>query len=95
MAFAYFFLGEYGNIIGISAIISLLILGGYRIGESKSSIWLGIKTVYIIYIIIWVRAAMPRIRMDQIISLMWEGILPIVLSWLIMEISIMEVSIVK
>lgn len=38
MAFAYFFLGEYGNIIGISTIISLLILGGYRMGVYRSPI---------------------------------------------------------
>lgn len=52
MAFAYFFLGEYGSIIGISTIISLLILGGYRLGEYQSSIILGIKAAIIIFIII-------------------------------------------
>ena len=95
MAFAYFFLGEYSHIIGISILISILILGGYRLGEYKSSIILGLKSIIFIYIIIWVRASMPRMRYDQLIILMWEELLPIVLGWLIMEISIMEITFIK
>lgn len=52
LSFAYFFLGEYGNILGISTVISLLILGGYRIGEYKSSIILGVKVAILVYVII-------------------------------------------
>ena len=94
MAFAFFFLGEYGNIIGMSIIISLFLFAGYRFYILKSSLILGIKTVIIIYIIIWIRAVLPRMRYSDLIRLMWEELLPIILGWLIFEISILEVALI-
>lgn len=52
LAFAFFFLSEYCSVIGISAIMSIIFLGGYRIGEIKSSLLLGLKVAVILFIMI-------------------------------------------
>jgi NADH-quinone oxidoreductase subunit H len=72
MGFALFFLGECGNIILMSAIFSLLFLG--------SNILSGVETIKILMILIsfvWIRAAFPRYRYDQLMRLGWKVFLPL------------------
>lgn len=98
-SFAYFFIGEYCNMIIISAMLAILFLGGYlpfislsgpifirMLGEGIS---LGIKVSIVLYGFIWVRASFPRLRFDQLMSLAWTGILPLTLGLVIMELSLL------
>jgi NADH-quinone oxidoreductase subunit H len=76
MAFAMFFLAEYANIILVSALASLMFLGGWLPPIDSALfnwipgwIWLGLKTFVICTLFLWVRATFPRFRYDQIMRL--------------------------
>nr|YP_783944.1 NADH dehydrogenase subunit 1 [Aurelia aurita]ABG56241.1 NADH dehydrogenase subunit 1 [Aurelia aurita] len=82
MSFALLFLAEYANIIFMSALFSLIFLGGWQGLFSSSVIWLGIKTSMIAMFFVWVRASYPRIRYDQLMMLLWKSYLPLSLALL-------------
>ena len=84
MSFALLFLAEYANIIFMSALFSLIFLGGWEGFFSNSIIWLGIKTSILTLFFIWVRASYPRIRYDQLMMLLWKSYLPLSLGLLIL-----------
>jgi NADH-quinone oxidoreductase subunit H len=90
MSFAMFFLAEYANMILISALASLMFLGGWNspFGIAPFTwvpgwIWLGIKTFLVVSIFIWVRASFPRYRYDQIMRLGWKVFIPLTLAYLL------------
>ncbi|MEC5216369.1 NADH-quinone oxidoreductase subunit H [Actimicrobium sp. GrIS 1.19] len=104
MSFAMFFLAEYANMILISALASLMFLGGWNspIGEQvpllglmaylPGWIWLGIKTFLVVSIFIWVRASFPRYRYDQIMRLGWKVFIPLTLGYLVIVAAWMQTS---
>ncbi len=84
MTFALFFLGEYANMILMSAITSVLFLGGWLppfpivpFTWIPGPIWLALKICACLYVFIWVRATLPRYRYDQLMRLGWKVFLPI------------------
>ncbi|MET0962775.1 MAG: NADH-quinone oxidoreductase subunit NuoH [Noviherbaspirillum sp.] len=90
MSFAMFFLAEYASMILISALASLMFLGGWDapFGIAPFTwvpgwIWLGIKTFLVVSIFIWVRASFPRYRYDQIMRLGWKVFIPLTLAYLV------------
>ncbi len=90
MAFAMFFLAEYANIILVSALASVLFLGGWLppldfapFSWIPGWIWLGLKTFVICTLFLWVRASFPRYRYDQIMRLGWKIFIPVTLVWLV------------
>lgn len=97
--FVFFFLAEYGSIVLMSTFTAILFLGGYNISPNvlfaenyiinMQSIILGIKAVFIIFVFVWIRATLPRIRYDQLIVFCWTGILPIAIAILILVPSIL------
>ena len=90
MSFALFFLGEYANMIMMSVLCVILFLGGWLPPLSLTifywipgSFWLGIKTIFFLFLYIWVRAAFPRYRYDQLMRLGWKVFLPLALAWVL------------
>jgi len=88
MAFAIFFLAEYANMILLSALASLLFLGGWSAPLASLDfipgwIWLGAKTFFVVSCFIWLRASFPRYRYDQIMRLGWKVFIPVTLFWLV------------
>ncbi|MGI4847011.1 MAG: NADH-quinone oxidoreductase subunit NuoH [Janthinobacterium lividum] len=90
MSFAMFFLAEYANMILISAMCSLMFLGGWDSPFNfflftwiPGWIWLGIKTFLVVSIFVWVRASFPRYRYDQIMRLGWKVFIPLTLAYLV------------
>ena len=86
MAFAVFQLAEYSAMILVSALASLLFLGGWLspVGFLPDSIfWLFAKTFAIICFFFWIRATFPRYRYDQIMRLGWKVFIPVCLVWLV------------
>lgn len=90
MGFALFFLGEYANMILMSGLCTLLFLGGWLpildLPISKripGSIWFSIKVILFLFLYIWVRAAFPRYRYDQLMGLGWKVFLPLSLAWVV------------
>jgi NADH-quinone oxidoreductase subunit H len=98
MGFALFFIGEYANIILMSSLSVLLFLGGWLppfgiliFTWIPGPIWFGIKILFILFLFIWVRAALPRYRYDQLMSLGWKVFLPLSLGWLLFIASVLLV----
>jgi NADH-quinone oxidoreductase subunit H len=90
MAFALFFLGEYGNMILMSAICAVLFLGGWLppfdiapFTWIPGPIWFFGKIALILFIFIWARATLPRYRYDQLMRLGWKVFLPASLVWIV------------
>jgi len=89
-AFALFFLGEYANMILLSAVASIMFLGGWLpiIDAAPFTwvpgwLWLGIKTFCVVSMFIWFRATFPRYRYDQIMRLGWKVFIPFTGIWLL------------
>jgi NADH-quinone oxidoreductase subunit H len=88
MGFALFFLGEYGNMILMSSICTILFLGGWLppidiipFSYIPGTLWFGIKVAALLFLFVWVRAAFPRYRYDQLMRLGWKVFLPLSLGW--------------
>ena len=87
MAFAVFFLAEYANMILVSALTSILFLGGWLspVGFLPDGfIWLALKTSFILFLFLWFRATFPRFRYDHIMRLGWKVFIPVTLVWLVL-----------
>ena len=84
MTFAMFFLAEYANMFLVSAMTSLLFLGGWLspVGFLPDGFhWLALKTAAILFVFLWARATFPRFRYDQIMRLGWKVFIPVTLVW--------------
>ena len=91
MAFALFFLGEYTNMILMSAMTSILFLGGWLppfdiepFTWIPGPIWFIGKICFCLFVFIWVRGTFPRFRYDQLMRLGWKVFLPFSLVWLVL-----------
>ena len=94
MGFALFSLGEYSNMLLMSSLNVILFFGGWLppfsfLGFIPGSIWFGIKVCFFVILFIWMRAALPRYRYDQLMGLGWEVFLPISLGYLILTFCIL------
>ena len=90
MGFALFFLGEYANMIVMSSLCALFFLGGWLppfhmlfFHWIPGIFWFGLKVIGFLFAFIWVRAAFPRYRYDQLMRLGWKVLLPLSLAWVI------------
>ncbi|NND14844.1 MAG: NADH-quinone oxidoreductase subunit NuoH [Eudoraea sp.] len=84
MKFAYFFLAEFINMFIIAAIAATVFFGGWLspFGITESIPWLGvlwflIKTMLLVFLMMWFRWTFPRLRVDQLLTLEWKYLLPI------------------
>ena len=91
MSFALFFLGEYANMILMSAITAVLFLGGWLppidiapLNWIPGPIWFFLKIALVLFFFLWVRATMPRYRYDQLMRLGWKVFLPLSLFWVVL-----------
>ena len=90
MSFALFFLGEYANMILMSAMTTILFLGGWLAPFNVAPftwipgvIWFVLKICFVLFVFIWVRGTFPRFRYDQLMRLGWKVFLPLSLLWLV------------
>lgn len=90
MTYAMFFLGEYANMILMSAMATTLFLGGWlppfgieALGFVPGIIWFTLKTALILFFFIWSRGTLPRFRYDQLMRLGWKVFLPLALAWVV------------
>lgn len=97
-SFALFFLGEYANMILMSAITVVLFMGGWLppmdialFNWIPGFIWFFIKIALILFLFLWVRATFPRFRYDQLMRLGWKVFLPFTLFWLVLTASAMHI----
>jgi len=80
--FAAFFAAEYLNIIVVSALTTTFFLGGWNVPFVDPPTWVDpivvlVKSLVMVFLFIWVRATLPRLRYDQLMSLGWKVFLPV------------------
>jgi NADH-quinone oxidoreductase subunit H len=95
LKFALFFLAEYVNMVTVSALATTLFLGGWRAPFGIAHVWPGAnegywpvvwflgKTLTFIFMFIWLRGTLPRMRYDQFMSFGWKVLIPISLGWIV------------
>jgi len=91
LSFALFFLGEYANMILMSAMTTILFLGGWLpiidvapFNWIPGPIWFAGKIAVVLFCFLWVRATFPRYRYDQLMRLGWKVFLPLSLFWVVL-----------
>ncbi|WP_376773370.1 NADH-quinone oxidoreductase subunit NuoH [Streptosporangium album] len=77
--FALFMLAEYAGIIVISALTSVLFLGGWHGPLLPGPLWMLVKVSALVFVVIWVRVSFPRLREDQLQKLAWVVLVPLAL----------------
>ncbi len=95
MSFAMFFLGEYMNMLMMSALASVLFLGGWQAPFGLPAMpvfWLLAKIWLVMFFFFWVRATFPRYRYDQLMRLGWKVFLPLSLLWLVLTAGFLEAT---
>jgi NADH-quinone oxidoreductase subunit H len=95
LKFALFFLAEYVNMVTVSALATTLFLGGWRAPAPISTVWEGAnsgwwpvlwfvgKLLGFLFIFIWLRGTLPRIRYDQFMKFGWKFLIPVSLAWIV------------
>ncbi|WP_234989190.1 NADH-quinone oxidoreductase subunit NuoH [Demequina sp. NBRC 110052] len=96
MKFAWYFLAEYMNMINVSAVASVLFLGGWHAPWPASwpgaemlntgifpPVWLIIKIWLLMFVFVWVRGSLLRFRYDQFMKFGWKVLIPVGLGWLV------------
>ncbi|GAB3715757.1 NADH-quinone oxidoreductase subunit NuoH [Mariniluteicoccus flavus] len=101
--FAMFFLAEYINMVNVSAVATTLFLGGWHAPWPLNMIpgldnpWLGpvwftLKVILFIFLFIWLRGTLPRLRYDQFMNFGWKWLIPISLGWIMAVASIRSLN---
>jgi NADH-quinone oxidoreductase subunit H len=94
LRFALFFLAEYINIFNISAITVTLFLGGWNgpdfglpaaIAWVMPILWFLLKTYALLFVFVWIRASLPRMRYDQLMTFGWKRLIPLSLLWIVLS----------
>ena len=81
MRWSFFFLAEYGNMLAVGAIATTLFLGGWQTPISLLSfipgpVWFTAKTMFLVFVHIWLRWTLPRLRVDQLMYMCWKVLTP-------------------
>jgi NADH-quinone oxidoreductase subunit H len=108
LKFALFFLAEYVNMVTVSALATTLFLGGWRAPWPLSAVndgmlnrdywpflWFVAKVMLFIFVFIWLRGSLPRLRYDQFMAFGWKRLIPISLIWIVAVAAIRAVSLEK
>lgn len=92
LKFAMFFLAEYINMVTVASVATTLFLGGWRfpIGWEWANtgwvpvLWWLLKVMVFIYVYIWLRGTLPRLRYDQFMHFGWRVLIPVSLAWVVL-----------
>jgi len=97
MPFALFFLGEYANIILLSAMGAVLFLGGWMsplpfepFTAVPGLIWFVLKIAFLLFVFSWTKGTLPRYRYDQLMRLGWKVFLPVSLGWVAITAAVLQ-----
>lgn len=75
--FAMFYVGEYVGVITMGALVTTLFLGGWQGPWLPPVLWFFLKVFAVVFLFIWVRATLPRLRYDQLMALGWKVLIPV------------------
>ena len=102
LRFALFFLAEFMNVVTMSAVIVTLFLGGTQplididFGifpvAFQGTLWFVLKLLAFLYMFVWFRATLPRLRYDQLMDLGWKVMIPLSLGWFLLLAALRQFS---
>src|SRR4051794_12892848 len=104
LKFALFFLAEYVNMVTVSGLCATLFLGGWRAPAPITTVWHGAnsgwwpllwfsaKLLILLFVFVWLRGTLPRLRYDQFMRFGWKVLLPINLVWILALATIRVIS---
>ena len=99
MTFAVFFLGEYANMILLSAMGAVLFLGGWMSPVPYAPftlvpgvVWFALKIAKLLFVFSWTKGTLPRYRYDQLMRLGWKVFLPFSLVWLVLTAAVLKLT---
>lgn len=89
MRFGFLFLAEFSNMFIVSAIGTTLFFGGWLLPWVATPDWLApvvfmVKAYLGIFVMMWARGSLPRIRVDQLLAFAWKGLIPVSLAWIVL-----------
>src|SRR5471030_2394968 len=97
MPFALFFLGEYANMILLSALGAILFLGGWMspipykpFTMVPGLVWFALKIAFLLFVFSWSEGTLPRYRYDQLMRLGWKVFLPVSLGWVVLTAAVLQ-----
>jgi NADH-quinone oxidoreductase subunit H len=81
LKFGWFYIAEYGNLLVVSAITTTLFLGGWQgpfVGSLPllGPLYFGLKTIAVVFLLMWIRGTWPRFRIDQMLGFAWKVLVP-------------------
>jgi NADH-quinone oxidoreductase subunit H len=81
LKFGWFYIAEYGNTLAVAAIATTLFLGGWRgpwVSQAPilGPLYFAIKSIAVVFVIMWIRGTWPRFRIDQMLGLAWKVLVP-------------------
>jgi NADH-quinone oxidoreductase subunit H len=79
MRFGLFFLGEYISLIVLGSLVTVFFLGGWRGPLLPPLAWFALKVLAVVFVMIWMRGTLPRVRYDQLMKLGWKVLIPLAL----------------
>jgi len=79
MRFGLYFLGEYVTMVVLGALVAVFFLGGWRGPLLPSIVWFLGKVMIVVFVMIWLRGTLPRLRYDQLMHLGWKLLVPVAL----------------
>jgi NADH-quinone oxidoreductase subunit H len=100
MKFGLLFLSEFSNLFVMSGLMVALFFGGWRVPFVPDGVLAGIpgavifiiKTYLVIFVMMWIRGTLPRVRVDQLQSLAWKILLPASLVWVMVTAAVLKVA---
>lgn len=97
MTFGLFFLGEYANMILLSALGAILFLGGWMspipyapFTYVPGVVWFALKIAFLLFVFSWTKGTLPRYRYDQLMRLGWKVFLPVSLGWVVLTAAVLQ-----
>ncbi len=79
MRFGLYFLGEYVTLVVLGALVAVFFLGGWRGPVLPPFLWFCLKVLVVVFVLIWIRGTLPRLRYDQLMHLGWKLLIPLAL----------------
>ncbi len=79
MRFGLYFLGEYVTMVVLGGLVAVFFLGGWRGAWLPPLVWFFVKVGAMVFVMIWIRAALPRLRYDQLMMFCWKFLIPLAL----------------
>ncbi len=77
MKFGLFYLGEYAHLLFLSALATTLYFGGWQGPILPPIVWFLLKTLFFVFLFVWIRGTYPRLRYDRVMSFGWKVLLPL------------------